>query len=420
MTMAEGIENREESKIPISTDTSTQCLGIPADKDEMIDAAVDQQCAGDQDLDRKPIGEKPLSFYLGFICLLIMILLVSLDSTCMAVSISTISEELDGTTFEAFWASLAYMLADVVTLPLYASASDVLGRKIPLYTSFVFAVTGSVLFATARSMEMVIVGRLIQGLGGGGLDALNEILIVDITTLKERPLYLGVYLNQFPHKSALRNKRGFSLRRRRRNPRRCSGKRGLNIQAAGRSGIETNLTKGLMAAPLALGTIVGPLMGSAFTQYVSWRWLGWVNLPLLGVDMLLAALSLRLKPLEEPLYSRFARVDWAGFLIFAVGTTASALPLSWAANLYPWSSWKTILPLLIGLIVLLVFGYYERKPQRPIFPYRIFQSRTGLLTLTSAAIHGLIVYPTTIYLPLLVSIPSTVLQTHIILFKWPS
>lgn len=136
--------------------------------------------------------KKTLSFYLGFACLLIMVLLVSLDSTCMAVSISTISEELDGTTFEAFWASLAYMLADVVTLPLYASASDVLGRKIPLYTAFIFAVCGSVVFARARSMRMIIVGRLVQGLGGGGLDALNEVLIVDITTLKERPLFLGM------------------------------------------------------------------------------------------------------------------------------------------------------------------------------------------------------------------------------------
>lgn len=136
--------------------------------------------------------KKPLSFYLGFTCLLVMVLLVSLDSTCMAVSISTISEELNGTTFEAFWANLAYMLADVVTLPLYASASDVLGRKLPLYTAFVFAVCGSIVFARAHSMQMVIVGRLIQGLGGGGLDALVEVLIVDITTLKERPLFLGM------------------------------------------------------------------------------------------------------------------------------------------------------------------------------------------------------------------------------------
>ncbi|CAN8095370.1 unnamed protein product [Discula destructiva] len=313
------------------------------------DASTEQAGAADQlDPDQQTERKKPISFYLGFTCLLIMILIVSLDSTCMAVSISTISEQLEGTTFEAFWASLAYMLADVVTLPLYASASDVLGRKIPLYASFVFAVSGSIVFARAQSMQMVILGRAIQGVGGGGLDALNEILIVDITTLKERPLYLGY-----------------------------------------------------MAVPLALGTIAGPLMGSAFTEYVSWRWLGWINLPLLGVDVMLAALCLRLKSIDEPLHSRCARVDWIGFLMFVIGTTAAALPLSWAGSLYAWSSWKTIVPLIAGLCVLVAFGFYEAKPQRPMFPHHIFKSRTVLLTLASAVIHGLIVYPATTYLPLL-------------------
>lgn len=84
------------------------------------------------------------------------------------------------------------MLADVITLPLYASTSEVLGRMLPLYVAFFFAGVGSIVFATANSMTVVISGRLLQGLGGGGLDALNEILIVDITTLKERPLYLGM------------------------------------------------------------------------------------------------------------------------------------------------------------------------------------------------------------------------------------
>lgn len=370
-----------------------------AEKAHPSDAAQSQECAADQESDDKPSRKKPLSFYLGFLCLLIMILLVSLDSTCMAVSIPTISQELDGTTFEAFWASLAYMLADVVTLPLYASASDVLGRKIPLFTSFVFAVTGSIVFATARSMPMVIVGRLIQGFGGGGLDALNEILIVDITTLKERPLYLGMS----------RKELSYPLGKIQTDESRSSwcASWGHGVTSKPSGGLLVLLMAdpniGYMAVPMALGTIVGPLMGSAFTQYASWRWLGWVNLPLLGVDVLLAAVGLRLKAIDEPLHCRFARIDWIGFVVFSLGTTASVLPLSWAANLYPWSSWKTIVPLVIGIIVLIAFGFYESKPQRPIFPPRIFKSRTGLLTLVSAVIHGLIVYPTTIYLPLLVS-----------------
>ncbi|KKY36479.1 putative efflux pump antibiotic resistance [Diaporthe ampelina] len=258
-----------------------------------------------------------------------------------------ITKELGGTTFEAFWANLAFTLTVVISLPIYASASDVLGRMIPLYTCYVLFLVGSVVFATANSMVVVIIGRLLQGLGGGGLDVLNEILIVDITTLKERPLYLG-----------------------------------------------------LMAVPMALGTIAGPIIGAGFSENASWRWLGWINVPLIGVDIVLAALFLRLKSLEEPLSTRFARLDWIGSLMFTVGAAAFVLPLSWAGNLYPWSSWKTIVPLVIGMLVLLVFAFYEAKPEAPLFPHRIFKSRTSLMTLLSGTVHGLIIYPATTYLPL--------------------
>lgn len=258
-----------------------------------------------------------------------------------------ITNELGGTTFEAFWASLAFTLTVVVSLPIYASASDVLGRMIPLYTCYVLFLLGSIVFATANSMVVVIIGRLLQGLGGGGLDVLNEILIVDITTLKERPLYLG-----------------------------------------------------LMAVPMALGTIAGPIIGAGFSQNVSWRWLGWINVPLIGADVVLAALFLRLKSLDGPLSARFARLDWIGSLMFTLGAAAFVLPLSWAGNLYPWSSWKTILPLVVGLFVLLVFAFYEAKPEAPLFPHRIFRSRTSLMTLLSGTVHGLIIYPATTYLPL--------------------
>lgn len=254
---------------------------------------------------------------------------------------------MDGTTFEAFWASLAFTLTVVVSLPTYASASDVLGRKIPLYTSYSLFLVGSIVFATANSMPVVIVGRLIQGLGGGGLDVLNEILIVDITTLKERPLYIG-----------------------------------------------------LMAVPMAAGTIAGPIIGAGFSEYVSWRWIGWINIPLLGLDVALAAIFLRLKALDEPLQARFARLDWVGSLLFTIGAAAFVLPLSWADNLFPWSSWETIVPLVLGLLILLGFAFYEAKPEAPLFPHRIFKTRTSLMTLLSGTIHGLIIYPATTYLPL--------------------
>ncbi|KAI1159040.1 MFS transporter [Nemania serpens] len=235
--------------------------------------------------------KKPLQFYLAFLSLVIMALLVSLDSTVLSVAIPVITRELHGTSLDGFWANLTFLLAVVVTQPLYVTASDVIGRKPLLNAAFLIFFVGSIVFATAHSMAVIITGRLIQGLGGGGLDVLNEILICDITTLKERPFWIG-----------------------------------------------------LLSVPLAAGSILGSVLGALFTQYASWRYIGWINLPLVGIGFGLAAYALRLKPVHGSLLTRLRRLGWIGMLLFTVGSVAVALPLSWGGALYPWGSVRTILP----------------------------------------------------------------------------
>lgn len=196
-------------------------------------------------------------------------------------------------------------------------------------------------------MGVVIAGRLIAGLGGGGLDVLNEVLMCDITTLKERPLWMGI-----------------------------------------------------AATPMAVGVILGPLVGALFTDYVTWRWLGWINLPLTAISGGLAVFFLNLKPLEGSMRSRLSRLDWCGMALFTIGCTLFALPLSWAGSLYPWSSWKTILPLIIGFVVLVGFGIYEARPSEPVIPYRFFKSRTTVAVMVGGFFHGMVLYPLTLYMPL--------------------
>ncbi|KAI1324246.1 MFS general substrate transporter [Xylariaceae sp. FL0255] len=328
--------------------------------------------------------KKPLQFYLAFLSLVIMVLIASIDATALSVAIPVIIRQLNGTSLDGFWANLTYLLAVVITQPLYVSASDIIGRKPMLNTAYFFYFIGSIIFATGPSIGAVIAGRLVQGFGGGGLDVLNEVLICDITSLKERPLWIG-----------------------------------------------------LMAIPLAVGTILGPILGAAFTQYASWRYvsrrnyhirlvpeaertqlrmhlrldfkadtlsschqIGWINLPLVALSFGLAAYALRLKPVEGPLKVRLRRLDWVGMLLFTIGSAAFALPLSWGGALYPWSSFRTILPLIIGFLVLVVFGVYEARPAEPVVPYRIISSRTAVATVIGATLQGIVLYPLLLYLPL--------------------
>jgi len=235
----------------------------------------------------------------------------------------------------------------VVTQPIYTSISDVLGRKIPLYASILLFTIGSVVFAVARNMRVVILGRVLQGLGGGGLDVLQEIILADITSLKQRPLYLG-----------------------------------------------------LLAVPMAIGTILGPIAGALLSEFATWRWIGWVNLPVIATGFVLAVFCLRLRPIDLSFRTKLGRLDWFGMLLFAIGSTAVALPLSWAGAMYPWSSWQTITPFVIGLLTLVGFGFYESRPAEPVFPYRIFSNITAIMTLVGAFVHGMVMFSLLQYLPL--------------------
>ena len=239
------------------------------------------------------------------------------------------------------------MLTVTVVQPIYTSTSDVVGRKPPLYVAFFLFGLGSIIFAVAPSMPIVVLGRAVQGLGGGGIDVLNEVIVADITTLRERAFYIG-----------------------------------------------------LLSIPMALGTILGPVLGAVFSDFVTWRWIGWINLPLLGICLPLTIFFLRLKPMGDSLRGKLARIDWTGMGLFTTGAVLFTLPLSWAGAMYPWSSWRTIVPLVVGVAVLAVFVWYEGKPAEPMFPYRIFSNRTAASTLIGSFIHGMVLYTLLSYLPL--------------------
>jgi MFS family permease len=128
---------------------------------------------------------------------------------------------------------------------------------------------------------------------------------------------------------------------------------------------------GLMAIPSAVGNIMGPFVGALFSPYISWRWIGWINLPLLDVGAMLLVFSLKLRamPLGATLTSNLNRLDWVGMPLVIVGITAFCVPVSWAGSLFPWASWQTLVPLVLGVALLVVFSWYESKQAAPLLPH---------------------------------------------------
>ncbi|KAK6823804.1 hypothetical protein RU639_006245 [Aspergillus parasiticus] len=176
----------------------------------------------------------------------------------------------------------ATTLAVVVIQPVYTSVTDIIGRKIPLYVAFGLFFIGFIIFSVAKSMAVIILGRVLQGLGGGGLDVLSEVIVADITTLQQRPLYIG-----------------------------------------------------LLSLPMVAGSILGPSLGALLSEYVDWRWIGRINLPVIAVAVVLAILFMRLKPIGKPFREQILLLDQLGIILFLVGCTICSLPLSWAGTMYP-------------------------------------------------------------------------------------
>lgn len=196
-------------------------------------------------------------------------------------------------------------------------------------------------------MKVLILGRTIQGIGGGGLEALCEIILTDITTLKERALWIGIL--------------GFVW---------------------------------------AAGSVMGPLVGGVFSEYATWRWIAWINLPLLGVAVVLIPPFLNLRPIKLSMKEKIRQLDWIGIPLFIAGMTSFVLGITWGGVLFPWASWKTLLPLILGIVVLLVFVAYESQPVEPMIPYRILTNKNGAIALVGAFLHGIIVFGVVFYLPI--------------------
>ena len=193
---------------------------------------------------------------------------------------------------------------------------------------------------------MLIIGRTIQGLGGAGLDVLPEVILTDITTLKERPLYLGL----------------------------------LNL-------------------PVAIGTVFGPLIGGTLAT-ITWRWIAWVTLPLLGIVIVFVFSFLTLRPIEQTIHEKFKRIDYTGIPMFTIGFTAFILPITWAGTLFPWRSGASLGPLILGAAILVAFGFYESRPTEPMLPRRLFTNLTGALSLLGSFLSGLALYTVVFNIPI--------------------
>lgn len=135
----------------------------------------------------------------------------------------------------------------------------------------------------------------------------------------------------------------------------------------------------VLSAVWSVGTVSGPLIGAGFAQNVSWRWIFWINLPIIVLAGIFVVLFLNQAPIPGGLREKLVAFDWTGSAIFTVSSTAFLFGITTGGIMHPWSSWRVLASVLVGAAGMAVFGVYEfTVAKQPIISRRIFNNVSSL------------------------------------------
>jgi MFS family permease len=132
------------------------------------------------------------AFYLAIAAICSCSFLSAMDTVIVASALPRISEELHSTSVEAYWCGTAFVFAETVTQPIYGALTGIVGMKACVMAGMSIFLVASILCATAQSMGWLIAARTVQGMGGGGVDAMVIVLISALVPLEERGTYVGI------------------------------------------------------------------------------------------------------------------------------------------------------------------------------------------------------------------------------------
>ena len=281
--------------------------------------------------------------------LLLAALLAAIDQTIVGTAEPRIIAQLSG--FDRYpWIATAYLLTSTVSVPIFASLSDIHGRK-PFFllgatlfvaTSALCGLAGTLTFLPIDGMGQLILFRGMQGVGAGMVLGLLFTIVGDIFSPAERGRY-----------------------------------------------------QGLFAAVWGVASIFGPTLGGWLTDNWSWRACFWVNLPVGAVAV--AAIYFEFPHMKPRGATR--KLDWTGFATLIGTVVPLLLALTWATQ-YGWTSTRVESLLVLSVLMLVAFLVTESKAPEPVIPLMLFKNPIIAICSVCAFVLGMGMFGVIIYLPL--------------------
>lgn len=247
---------------------------------------------------------------------LLGMLLASVNQTLAATALPKIVGELGGLGHYS-WVFSAYVLGATITIPLYGKLSDLYGRR-PLFLAAISLFSaGSIVAGLAPSFEMLVAGRLVQGLGAGGLVPIGIAVIGDIIAPRERGKWQAVNGSVF-----------------------------------------------------AFSAVAGPFLGGWIADNASWRWAFFISLPLAALALGVVWFGFGRRGRREE-----RRIDYLGALLLTLGAGAGLIAASSGGVDYAWGSPVILALLAVSALFVAAFLAWERRVPEPLIPLGLLRRR---------------------------------------------
>ncbi|WP_315073880.1 MDR family MFS transporter [uncultured Microbacterium sp.] len=262
-------------------------------------------------------------------------------TTVVSTSMPVIVHDLGGDQAAYTWVITATLLTTAISTPIWGKLADLFNRKLLIQIAIIVFVGATAAAGFAQDTNTLIAFRAIQGIGGGGLAALSQVIMADIISPRERGRYMGLF-----------------------------------------------------GAVMAVATVGGPLLGGWITDVANWRWNFFVALPFAVAALIILQKTLHISTER----TRKVSIDYVGIVLLSAAVSLILIWITNAGSTFDWWSTETVLMVGGAIVSAIAFIIVELKVREPLIPLTLFRGRTFTLSVLASISIGVAMFGTSVYL----------------------